>query len=237
MYLEQRIYKIKNRTFNFNIADEAQRKCIEIEQQKSIRKIYNYLLIPTDMIIFPKRNHEEFNLILGREDISKMIQNPKFENNGLIISSNFHKKIKKDFSTTFKKTDLIINQELTFDQYLDHKGWGIVLRDPKIEGMPKEIASDPFFKEHFGRLMWKKLDRDVLSDKAMSFYVQSHSSNNFDIARPFIFTDTRTEVNIYCDKYCSFKDESNMIELSKDLPKWVPEPKLKKMYESFQSYR
>jgi hypothetical protein len=170
------------------VADEAQRRSMAWDDNVDQAHI-GYVDCPKDMIVYPKGNVEEFAMVLGSKDLQAINKNTTLKS-GSIIFQDDQREFEGDYSRWIGKGDLIINRGLTFDEYMDHEGWGILLHDPRIEGMPEEIATNPLFKEHYGRQMWSKLGRDVKEDKAMGFYVAGGTFKDFTGGRQFCLDGT-----------------------------------------------
>lgn len=214
------------------VADEAQRRCIALDDNVDEAHI-EYVDCAKDMIVYPQGNVKEFAIVLGSKDLQTINKRTKLSSGSLVLSRDsipYGTEFEGDLTRWFRKEDLVINRELTFDEYMDHEVWGTLLHDPKIEGMPEEIATHPQFKEHYGRQMWSNLEKDVRNDKAMGVYILTSTFKNFTGGRLFCLGGT-DDIGSVVGDYCGSLDDVDgrllgVAPKAQATLRWVPKDQL-----------
>lgn len=189
----------------FGVADEAQRRAIFFDNGIE-NGGFNYVDCPRDMVVYPKNNVEEIGIVLNSEDLLNINKKTRLHL-GSITLPDEQKEFKGEQTIWLKKSDLIFNRELTFDEYMDHKGWSILLRDPKIEDIPEEITTHRHFKEYYGSLIWNLLGKDIKKDKAMGFFILEQPPENLTVGKQFCLFGNNNNGNVYADKNSNFDNE------------------------------
>ncbi|MFT4244745.1 MAG: hypothetical protein ACMXYB_04815 [Candidatus Woesearchaeota archaeon] len=216
--------KLLNRDERFlGVADEAQRRSEMWDY--NIANVYeNYIDCPYDMAVFPRNNFEEFAIVLGSKDL-KNINSDTVLRSGLIVLPNSQREFEGDFTKWFLKEDIIRNKPLSFDEYMEHQGWGTILRDPRIPGMPQEIASHPNFKEHYGKQVWEKSGLKLKTDAAMPFYIFQDSPRSFTGGGQLCLGGINELSSVYpyaLGGIFHFKGKQLAVSTKNHNPKWSP---------------
>ena len=198
-----------------------------------------YIDCPKDMFVVPKKNNREFAIVLDSKDLLEVNRNTQLKLGAIILPDN-QKEFEGEYTKWFKKEDLILNKLLTFDEYMDHEGWSMLLRDPKVEGMPKEIATHPNFKEHYGRQVWEKTGKNIKTDKLMGFYLAEETYKNFTAGSLFCLDNINYHSNVYCSDFSLLDLNSGKILIAepKILNKlnWTPKSQLEDFLNESKNY-